>query len=301
MAVVAPSVEAPAVAATRTRFLTLRTAAKSPTFIVGMVILLFWIACALWGRAIAPKDAFADYIKTGYPRRAKPGGDFLLGTDDLGRDVLSRVIVGSKDILTIAPLATLLGTVLGTALGLVTGYYRRWVDLVVSRIIDAFLAIPLLLLALVVITARGSQNTRILGVELNLTVTIVIGVAFAPIIARTVRSAVLAQTDLDYVQAARLRGENGLYVMFREILPNVLGPILVEFTVRLGYAIFSVVTLSFHGVGVQDPSAVWGLSVSKYYGSFNPFWWPVVFPCLAIASLVVAVNLVADALQEAQR
>ena len=289
MSVVAP--EAPAAAVTSRRFLTLRTAAKSPTFIVGVLIVAFWVACALWGRSIAPKDAFADYIKSGYPRRAKPGGRFLLGTDDLGRDVLSRVIVGSHDILTIAPLATLLGTALGTALGLITGYYRRWVDLVVSRVIDAVLAIPLLLLALVVITARGSSNS---------TVIIVIGVAFAPIIARTVRSAVLVQTDLDYVQAARLRGERGVFVMFREILPNVLGPILVEFTVRLGYAIFSVVTLSFLGVGVQDPSADWGLAVSKYYGSLNPFWWPVVFPCLAIASLVVAVNLVADALQEAQ-
>lgn len=292
MAVVVPSTVAPAVAAPPKRFLTLRTAAKSPTFVVGMLIVLFWVACALWGEAIAPKDAFADYIKTGAPRFAKPGGDHLFGTDNLGRDVLSRVIVGSKDILTIAPLATLLGTVLGTALGLVTGYYRRWVDLVVGRIIDAFLAIPLLLLALVVITARGSSNA---------TVIVVIGVAFTPIIARTVRSAVLAQTDLDYVQAARLRGENGVWVMFREILPNVLGPILVEFTVRLGYAIFSVVTLSFLGVGIQDPSADWGLAVSNYYGSLNPNWWPVVFPCLAIASLVVAVNLVADALQEAQR
>lgn len=292
MSVVAPSPAAPATVAPTRRFLTLRTALRSPTFIIGMLVLGFWVACALWGKAIAPKDAFADYIQSGNPRRAKPGGEFLFGTDDLGRDVLSRVIVGSRDILTIAPLATVLGTVLGTALGLVTGYYRRWVDLVVSRVIDAFLAIPLLLLALVVITARGSSNT---------TVIVVIGVAFAPIIARTVRSAVLVQSDLDYVQSARLRGENGLYVMFREILPNVLGPILVEFTVRLGYAIFSVVTLSFLGVGIQDPSADWGLAVSKYYGSLNPFWWPVVFPCLAIASLVVAVNLVADALQEAQR
>ena len=289
MSVAAPT-QAVTVAPSR-RFLTVRTAAKTPTFIIGAAIVAFWVACAIWGRTIAPKDAFADYIKTGYPRRATPGGSFLFGTDDLGRDVFSRVIVGSHDILTIAPLATLLGTVLGTALGLVTGYYRRWVDLVVSRVIDAFLAIPLLLLALVVITARGSSN---------LTVIVVIGVAFAPIIARTVRSAVLAQADLDYVQSARLRGERGYYVMFREILPNVLGPILVEFTVRLGYATFSVVTLSFLGVGVQDPSADWGLAVSKYYGSLNPFWWPVVFPCLAIASLVVAVNLVADSLQEAQ-
>ena len=291
MSVTTPSPPAVVAAVRPRRFLTLRTAVKSPAFIIGLLIVAFWVACALWGRSIAPKDAFADYIKTGYPRRATPGGSFLFGTDDLGRDVFSRVIVGSHDILTIAPLATLLGTVLGTALGLVTGYYRRWVDLVVSRVIDAVLAIPLLLLALVVITARGSSNS---------TVIIVIGVAFAPIIARTVRSAVLVQTDLDYVQAARLRGERGVFVMFREILPNVLGPILVEFTVRLGYAIFSVVTLSFLGVGVQDPSADWGLAVSKYYGSLNPFWWPVVFPCLAIASLVVAVNLVADALQEAQ-
>ena len=281
----------PVVTVRRKRFLTLRTAARSPAFWVGVLIVGFWVVCAIWGRSLAPKDAFADYIKTGYPRRHAPGGSFLFGTDDLGRDVFSRVLVGAHDILKIAPLATLLGTALGTILGLVTGYFRRWVDLVVSRVIDAFLSIPLLLLALVVITARGSSST---------TVIIVIGVAFAPIIARTVRSAVLSQADLDYVHAARLRGERAPYIMFAEILPNVLGPILVEFTVRLGYAIFSVVTLSFLGVGVQDPSADWGLSVSHYYGSLNPFWWPVVFPCLAIASLVVGVNLLADALQEAQ-
>ena len=292
MSAVAPSTPASVtIAIRRKRFLTLRTATRSPAFWIGAIIVGFWIICAIWGRSLAPKDAFADYIKTGYPRRAKPGGRFLFGTDDLGRDVLSRIIVGSHDILKIAPLATSLGTVLGTILGLITGYYRRWVDLIVSRIIDAFLSIPLLLLALVIITARGSSNE---------TVIIVIGVAFAPIIARTVRSAVLAQADLDYVHAARLRGERSFYIMFFEILPNVLGPILVEFTVRLGYAIFSVVTLSFLGVGVQDPSPDWGLAVSHYYGGLNPFWWPVVFPCLAIASLVVGVNLVADALQEAQ-
>jgi peptide/nickel transport system permease protein len=126
----------------------------------------------------------------------------------------------------------------------------------------------------------------------------VVGLLFAPIVARTVRAAVLAEGGLDYVQAARLRGENGVFIMFHEILPNITGPIIVEFTVRIGYAIFTVSTLSFLGVGLQPPSPDWGLQISEEYSMIiNGYWWTVLFPSLAIASLVIAANLIADALQ----
>ena len=266
----------------------LRLLLRSPTFISGMIIVLFWICCALFGARLVPYDPYSgDLLNT----LAPPSADNWFGTDQLGRDVFSRVIVGARDILTIAPLATLLGTVLGTALGLSAGYFRGIIDDVLSRIIDAVNALPLIIIALLALVALGSSNT---------TVVIVIGVIFAPIIARTVRSAVLSERELDYVGAARLRGESAFYIMFVEILPNIVPPILVETTVRLGYAIFTVATLSFLGFGIQPPSADWGLAISDSYGLIDGgFWWTVLFDAFAIASLVVGVNLVADGVQGA--
>ena len=175
--------------------------------------------------------------------------------------------------------------------GLVTGYFRGMVDDVVSRVIDAVLALPLVIVALLALVALGTSN---------ITVIVVIGLSFAPIIARTVRSAVLAERELDYVAAARLRGENALHIMFVEILPNVLPPILVEATVRLGYAIFTVATLELPRL--RHPAAVarLGPAISENYGMIGGgYWWTVLFDALAIASLVVGVNLVADGVQGA--
>ena len=258
---------------------------KSPTFLVGSATLLFWVGCALFGASLVPLDPYADDLLNAL---SEPSADHWFGTDSLGRDIFSRVIVGARDILTMAPLATLLGTVAGTALGLVTGYFRGIVDDVVGRFVEAILALPLVIVALLALVALGASNV---------TVVIVIGMVFAPIIARTVRSAVLLERELDYVAAARLRGENAVYIMFVEILPNVIPPILVEATVRLGYAIFTVATLSFLGFGIQPPSPDWGLAISESYGLINGgYWWTVLFDAIAIASLVVAVNLVADAI-----
>jgi len=261
---------------------------RSRTFLVGAAILLFWILCALFGEHFTPYDPLADdMINSLMP----PSAEHWFGTDQLGRDVFSRVIVGARDILTVAPLATLIATIFGTALGLVTGYFRGVVDDVVSRVLEAFMAMPVVIIALLAIVALGTSK---------LTVISVIGLSFSPIIARTVRSAVLSERELDYVAAAKLRRENALHVMFVEILPNVLPPILVEATVRLGYAIFAVATLSFMGFGIQPPSPDWGLSVSNNYGMIGGgFWWTVLFDALAIASLVIGVNLLADGVQSA--
>jgi peptide/nickel transport system permease protein len=266
----------------------LRLLLRSGTFIAGFVIVAFWAICAVFGHHIAPQDPYADdLLNTLDP----PSADHWFGTDQLGRDVFSRVIVGAHDILTVAPLATILGTILGAALGLVTGYFRSYVDDVISRLIDAVNALPLVIIALLALVALGSSDV---------TVVIVIGVIFAPIIARTVRSAVLSERELDYVAAARLRGEGPFYIMFVEILPNVLPPILVESTVRLGYAIFTVATLSFIGFGIQPPSPDWGLAISESYGLIDGgYWWTVLFDAFAIASLVVGVNMLADGIQSA--
>ncbi len=259
---------------------------RRPEFIIGNLIVIFWIVCAIGGQAIAPHDAF---VSNASATHVPPGGEYLLGTDRLGRDILSRIIVGARDVLIVAPLCAIIGVALGTVLGIVMGFFRGGVDDVLSRIVEAFLALPVTVVALLALVALGPSNS---------TVVLVVGVLFIPIVARTVRAAVLAERELDYVQAARLQGESPPYIMFREILPNVTGPIIVEFTVRIGYAIFTVATLSFLGVGIQPPSPDWGLMIAEEYSQIiNGYWWPVVFPALAIASLVIAVNLIADALQ----
>lgn len=264
-----------------------RALLRSPSFILGTIVILFWLTCAFLGDRITPYHPSNDLTPE---INASPSSQHWFGTDDLGRDVFSRVLAGSRDILLVAPLATLLATIFGTALGLVTGYLRGVVDDSVSRVIDAVLAIPLIVLAVTVVAALGSRTTW--------AVTVVIAIVFTPIIARTVRAAVLGEAQLDYVEAARLRGERSPYVMFSEVLPNVMPPILVEATVRLGYAIFAVATLTFIGFGLQPPSPDWAVQIAENYQYLADSWWTVLFPALAIASLVVAVNLVSDAIQQ---
>ncbi len=262
---------------------TLRELRRSKTFIVGSLILAFWVFCAFFGDMVAPHDP----LDQSFPQLAHPGGTYFLGTDQLGRDVFSRVLAGARDILQVAPAATLLGIAGGTIVGLVTGYFRGLVDDAISRVVDAILALPLIVIAVTVLVALGTSK---------LTLIVVIGLVFTPIVSRTVRAAVLSERSLEYVQAARLRGEKPPYIMFAEILPNVMGPIIVEATVRLGYAIFAVAGLTFLGFGVQPPSPDWALQIYDNYQLLNTgtYWWTVLFPALAIASLVVSVNLMAD-------
>jgi peptide/nickel transport system permease protein len=281
---VAIAVEAPTqrVAPARWRLLLRR-----PTFWVGAVILLFWIVCAVFGRSFAPYNPLAQQLLAA---NQAPSGAHWFGTDPLGRDVLSRVITGARTILIITPLATILGTILGTALGLAMGYLGGWFDTVASRLVEAILALPFVIIAFLFVVAVGSSVPGI---------TIIIGLVFTPLIARTVRAAVLAERSLDYVPAARLLGERPARVMFGEILPNVMPAILVEFTVRLAYAVFAVATLSFLGFGIQPPTPDWGADISaNYTGLLAGYWWQVLFPALAIASLVVAITLIADSIEQ---
>jgi peptide/nickel transport system permease protein len=260
---------------------------RRPTFLVGAGILVFWIVCAIFGRSFAPYDPLAQQLLAS---NQAPSAAHWFGTDPLGRDVLSRVIVGARTILIITPLATILGTILGTALGLAMGYLGGWFDTVASRIVEAILALPFVIIAFLFVVALGNSVP---------TITVIIGLVFTPLIARTVRAAVLAERSLDYVPAARLLGERPARVMFAEILPNVMPAILVEFTVRLAYAVFAVATLSFLGFGVPPPTPDWGADISaNYTGLLAGYWWQVLFPALAIASLVVAITLIADSIEQ---
>jgi peptide/nickel transport system permease protein len=263
---------------------------RAPTFWVGGFIVTMWVVFAIFGDFVTP------YHPLGTPqdilnRLQPPSSEHWFGTDQLGRDVLSRVLAGARPVLTVSVSATILGTVVGTILGLIVGYFGGIVDDVISRILDAFLSIPLVITGMIAIAALGTTTIVIITV---------IGLVFAPLIAKTVRVAVLAERQLDYVTAAHLRNENPFYTLFVEILPNVSDVILVEFTVRLGYAIFTVLALSFLGFGVDPAIPDWGLAISQHYGFLTgDIWWPVFFPALAIASLVVGVNLLADAIKQA--
>ena len=266
----------------------LRLIAKDKTFLVGAIILGFWLLLAIFGNLIAPHAAgdqdFQFVSKS-------PSLKFLFGTDANGRDVFSRVILGTRLIVVMAFSATVLGTVLGTSLGLATGYFKGKFDMITMRLIEAISAIPVLIIALLAIAALEGRSP-------TLTV-LVIGFVFTPNIGRTVRAAVLGESELEYVAAARLRTERTRHILFREILPNVLPPIIVEFTVRLGYAIFAVATLSFLGAGVEAGSPDWGTQVADTWSLiFSNTYWPTLFPAIAIASLAVSINLISDGLLE---
>jgi peptide/nickel transport system permease protein len=260
---------------------------RKPTFVAGAALLVFWIVCAIFGGSIAPGNPLTQNLLAS---NAPPSAAHWFGTDQLGRDMLSRVITGSRSILEVTPLATLLGTAAGTALGLVMGYFGGIFDAIVSRLVVAVLALPVVIIAFLFIVALGPSAV---------TLVVVIGIIFTPVVARTVRAAVLAERDLDYLPAARLLGERPGWIMVREILPNVAPAVVVEFTVRLGYAIFTVATLSFLGFGIQPPTPDWGADIFANYGVLPAgYWWETLFPALAVASLITAINLVADSIEQ---
>ena len=258
---------------------------RSPSATVGFVVLAGWVVCAIAWPVLAPYDPNQFHSSA---RLQAPSAGFWFGTDQFGRDIFSRVLAGSRDILVVAPLATLVGVVGGTCLGLVAGYYRGVVGEAVLRLMDAVMAFPIVPLTLLVVATLGPSLINVI---------LVIGLVFAPRVARVVYASVLSVRDLNYVAAARLRGESDAYILIGEILPTITGPIVVEGTVRLGYAVFTSATLSFLGLGVPPPAADWGLQIADARTFIQSAPWSVLFPALAIASLVIAVNLVSDGLQ----
>ena len=221
-----------------------------------------------------------------------PSGQFWLGTDQYGRDVLSRVLTGATSLVLTAAAGAFLGIALGTAVGIGSGYKGGKVDEVVMRIMDGLLSFPTLLLALLVLFTLGPSRVNI---------AVTIGFVSMPSIARVVRSTTLSLKTLEFVGSARLRRESTLHIMFREILPNVMPVIGVEASVRLSYAILSVASLGFLGLGIQPPSSDWGLAISMGRRFLISAPWIALAPIVAVSFLVLGLNLLADGIRQASR
>jgi peptide/nickel transport system permease protein len=252
---------------------------------LGVSITLIFLLVALFGPFVVPYGVNQIVASDA---RQPPSAAHWFGTDNLGRDVFSRVILGAREILILSGLGTLLAVISGTALGLLTGYRGGWFDEIIMRGFDSLLALPALLLALLLLGTIGPSRNSILAV---------IVVVYTPIVARVVRSVVLSVRSKGFVEAARLQGETQARILFREILPSTLPALTVESALRFSYAIFLVASLGFLGVGVQPPSPNWGLMVKEARSFVNQIPWALYFPAGAISLVVIGVNLTADGLK----
>jgi peptide/nickel transport system permease protein len=261
---------------------------------IGLAVVAVHVMLAIFGNWITPYPPTEYHIADQY---SKPNSTYWLGTDEKGRDVLSRVLAGARSIIWIATAGTILGVTLGTTVGVTSAYLGGKIDQIMMRIVDWFLAVPSLLLAILVIN-MATQRFR--NVDESFIIIGIIGISFMPNNSRVIRSATLAIKPLEFVQSARLRGEPTLYIMFREVLPNVLPVVGVEATIRLSFALLLTAGLGFLGLGVQPPEPDWGKMVSENAIILDVAPWASLAPGIAMASLVVGINLLADGIRQAQ-
>ena len=268
--------------------------------VVGLCIVMFWIVVAIFAPVFTPDTPLEQDWKA--PNQG-PSAEHILGTDELGRDLWARLIYGARVVLVLMPITenywipggtaiwgVLVALVVGATLGLIGGYYGGWIDEIIMRLLDAMMAVPIILLYMIIMAALGASA---------LNVVIAITIVGTPGIARLVRSLTLDIRTREYIRAAETRGENPWQIMFVEILPNARGPIIIDAMLRVGYAIFAMGTLGFLGLGIPPPSPDWGSMVAKgreFILIGSP--WASLWPSLAIASLVVGLNLLADGLRE---
>ena len=257
---------------------------------IGTGIVAFWILVAFAAPLISPFEPNATLQPFAKPGVAyAKGGTFWLGTDQIGRDILSRIMWGSRTVLIYAPLATFSAYVVGIAMGLTAGYMRGWIDGFLSRVSDIILSFPVLVLYVIVIATIGASGVNII---------IAITFASAPGIMRIVRGLVLDLRNRDYVAAAQTRGESSWRIMLVEILPNARGPLIVDACLRLGYVIITIGVLGFLGLGLPPPDPDWGGMINETRSMALAFPHMTVFPCIAISSLILGFNLLADGLRE---
>jgi peptide/nickel transport system permease protein len=260
---------------------------ESPVGMIGAALVLFWVLVALFAPLISPYDPNENYMDDFM--NLGPSLVYWLGRDNQGRDILSRIIWGSRIVLTVGPIATFSAYVVGCSMGLLAGYYRGWIDVVISRISDIILSFPVIILYLIIISQFGPSALNII-----LAVTFIA----SPQVARIVRGLTLELRERDYVAAAKMRGESAIYIMLVEILPNARGPLIVDACLRMGYTTIAIGVLGFLGLGLPPPDPDWGGMVKDTYTMMSSSPYMSLFPCLAISSLVVGFNMLADGLRE---
>ena len=263
---------------------------ESKVAIAGCTLVGFWIVVALLAPLVAPFPPNAQIQPFAAPFAAAPdGGIFLLGTDQLGRDILSRVMWGARTVLFFAPLATASAYIVGIVMGLAAGYFGGWVDDVLSRVSDIILSFPVLVLYILIIATIGASGINII---------IAVTFASAPGVMRIVRGLVLDLRTRNYVAAAQTRGESPWYIMLIEILPNARGPLIVDGCLRIGYVIITIGVLGFLGLGLPPPDPDWGGMINEARALALAFPHMTIIPCIAISSLVLGFNLLADGIRE---
>ena len=263
---------------------------ESGVGMVGAGLVIFWVVVAILAPLLAPFDPNATLQPFAKPgTEYAQGGTFWLGTDQIGRDILSRLIWGSRTVLTYAPLATITAYAVGIVMGLAAGYSRGLVDDILSAIANIILSFPVLVLYIIIIATIGPSALNI-----------VIAITFAtgPLVMRIVRGLVLDLRNRDYVAAAQTRGEGNWRIMLVEILPNARGPLIVDACLRLGYVIITIGVLGFLGLGLPPPNPDWGGMINESRSMAMAFPHMTVFPCIAISSLILGFNLLADGLRE---
>lgn len=260
--------------------------------VFGLVIITLYVLMALFAPLLAPYDPVRDQSLA--DRFAGPSAEHLLGQDELGRDILSRIIYGARLSLTAGLAAVAFATVGGTVVGLVSGYAGGWADAVLMRAMDVLLAFPSILLAIVIVSILGQGLTNAM---------LAVGVILLPQMARVVRSAVISVRERDYVEAERAVGASNYRIVTSAILPNSIAPLIVQATLALATAILDVAALSFLGLGARPPSPEWGAmltdSFRSGFGVFTEGQHAIVFPGIAIALAVLSVNFIGDGLRDA--
>jgi len=258
---------------------------RSKSAMIGIAIILLWVFIAIAAPIISP------YSPTEMPgaRLESPSREHWIGTDHLGRDVMSRLFWGTRVVLLLAPISVLLGILMAVPLGLTSGYVGGVVDMLIMRGSDIIISFPTLLIYILIITSIGPSA---------LIVVVSVAIGNIPTITRIVRSLVLDERTRDYVNAARLRGERRRYILLREILPNVSGPLIVDTTIRIGYAIMAIGSLGFLGLGIPPPTPDWGGMINEGRPWIFLMPWVVLAPAAALSSVVIALNLLADGIRE---
>jgi peptide/nickel transport system permease protein len=284
-AVVAPRLVARAGARPRRRGLLVRMVGNERVF-VGCVVLLATFVIAVFAGQVAPYDPNAQILAA---RFGPPGSAHLLGSDQLGRDVLSRVIWGSRVSLGVGFASMLITIVIGTAIGIAAGYGGGWIDGLLMRFVDIFISIPVFILLLTIVAIYGANVPLLVAF---------IGVSAFPGAARIVRAEVLSLMPREFIAASRVIGSSPLRIMIRHILPNLLPIIVVSATLRVGAAILTEAGLSYFGLGVPPPSPTWGSMVADGRNSLDVAWWVSTFPGVALLVVVIATNLVGDGLRD---